>query len=60
MAVGAAHLLEQILVGRVVLINEETVWEIEANTAKRIALAWRLVNVDRAVTIALDLEPDSR
>jgi hypothetical protein len=33
MAVGAAHLLEQIFVGRVVLINEETVWEIEANTA---------------------------
>jgi hypothetical protein len=45
-AIGASGLFEQILVGRVVLIDQEPVREIEADAAKRIALAGRLVDAD--------------
>ena len=44
-AEGAGSLFEQTLVGRVVLVDKETVREIEADAAKRVALAWRLENV---------------
>jgi hypothetical protein len=46
MAVGASGLFKKVLVGRVMLVNEEAVWEIEADAAERIALARRLVNAD--------------
>jgi hypothetical protein len=48
---------EQLLVRRVVLIDQEAVREIEADAAERVALARRLEDADRAVRIAADLQP---
>ena len=46
---GALFLGEQILVGRIVLINQELVWEIETDAPERIGLARRLRNMDATV-----------
>ncbi len=49
MAEGALFLGEQMLVRRVVLIDQELVREVEADAAERVGLAGRLRNVDAAV-----------
>ena len=53
MAEGALFLGEQVLVRRVVLIDQELVREVEADAAERVGLTRRLRNVDAAVTAAL-------
>src|SRR5690242_17290172 len=59
MAVGALFTCEKILVRRVVLIDEELVREIKADSAERIASAWRLRDVDCAVRVLRQLETDT-
>ena len=59
MAVCPLLAREQALVGRVVLVNEELVGKIKANTAERISLAWWLKNVDRPVAVMLNPQPDA-
>ena len=59
-AVGPRVMREQLLVRRVVLIDQEAVREIEADAAERIALARRLEDADRAVLVAADLQADPR
>jgi hypothetical protein len=39
------------LVGRVVLIDQEGVGEIEPNSPERVAISRRLIDPDRAVTV---------
>ena len=50
---------EQILVRRVVLIDEEAVREVEPDASERIALARRLVDAERAVRVVADLQSDT-
>src|SRR5437763_4893428 len=57
-AVGALLLGEQIFVRGIVLIDQELVGEIEADAPERVLLAGRLEDMDRAVAIVFDLEPD--
>lgn len=54
MAVGPLLVSEKALVGRVVLVNKKLIWEIKANTSKRIPLAWRLKNVNGAIAVMLN------
>ena len=56
----ASVLREQLLVRRVVLIDQEAVREIEADAAERVALARRLEDADRAVVVVTDLQSDPR
>ncbi len=56
MAEGALVPGEQVLVRRVVLIDQELVREIEADAAERIGFAGRLRDVHRAVAVLLELE----
>ncbi len=56
MAECALVLVKQVLVRRIVLINQEFIWEIEANATQRIGLAWRLIDMHGAVPIVLHLE----
>ena len=50
-AEGALVMGEQVLVRRVVLIDQELVREVEADAAERVAVARRLRDVDRAVGV---------
>src|ERR1039458_8364474 len=59
MAVGALFLCEQILVRRVVLVDQELVGEVEADAAERIAGARRLRDVDGAVRVLRQLQADA-
>ena len=54
MTVGAYGLVKQIFVRRVMLINEELIWKVEAHAAKRIALARWLIYSDRTIAVAAD------
>ena len=50
-AVGAHVMREQVLVRRVVLIDQEPVREVEADAAERIGFARRLRDVHAAVAV---------
>ncbi len=56
MAEGALVLGEQMLVRRVVLIDQELVGEVEADAAERVALARRLRDVHAAVAVLRQLQ----
>ena len=47
---------KQMLVRRVVLVDQERIREVEADAAERVAFARRLGNVHAAVAVALQLE----
>ena len=57
MAVGAHGVVEQFLVRRVVLIDQEAIREVEADAAERVSLAGRLEDADRTVGIVADFQP---
>jgi Ni,Fe-hydrogenase III large subunit len=59
MAVGALVTREQVFVGRVVLVDEELVREVEADAAERITGSRRLRNMNCAVGILRQLEADA-
>jgi len=54
MAERALVLGEQVLVRRVVLIDQELVREVEADAAERVGFAGRLRDVDAAVAVAVE------
>ena len=56
MAVGALGVGEQVLVRRVVLIDQELVGEVEAHAAERVGLAGRLRDVHAAVLVLRQVE----
>ena len=59
-AVGARVVREQVLVRRVVLVDQEAVREVEADAAERVGFARRLGDVHAAVAVVLDLEAHAR
>ena len=60
MTVGAYGFAKQIFVWRVVLINEELIWKVEAHAAERIPIARWLIDSNRAVAVATDSQADAR
>src|SRR3569623_67188 len=56
MAERTLRLREQVLVRRVVLVDQELVREVEADAAERIGFAWRLRDVDGAIAVARELQ----
>jgi hypothetical protein len=60
MTIGACRLAKQIFVWRVVLINEELIWKVEAHAAERIPIARWLIDSNRAVAVAANSQADPR
>src|SRR6476620_58855 len=58
--ISADGLAKQIFVRRIVLINQELIWKIEAHAPKCITVARWLIYSDRAVAVAANSQSDPR
>ena len=59
MAVSALVAGKEVFVRRIVLVDQELVGEVETDTTERIAGAGRLRDVDGAIRILRQLQPDA-